>query len=127
MHSDTPSAEADGAEHETVEVVDPRHPLWGRRFRLVSVTGAWASTGYARVELRPGVPMMLPLPVTSLWQATRRSVLATKLTAGALTELIAIAGESEGACPSSLVTSGRACRRPSAGSSPRTSAAFCGK
>jgi hypothetical protein len=84
------------ASGEEVEVVDLTHPLFGRRFALVSVTGALVSAGYARVQYRPGIVLMLRLPVTSLWPHPERRTLRTKLSIEALAELVGIAGESEG-------------------------------
>lgn len=107
-------------------MVDPTHPLFGRRFRLLSVTASLQSGGFARVEYRPGIPLMLPLPATSLGPPPRRAR-PTKLTPEALAELVALAGESEETCPSSPEMSGQACRRPCAGRSRRTSAPSCGR
>src|SRR5436309_15077677 len=36
-YRDAPGADADAAASEEVEVTDPRHPLYRRRFRLLSV------------------------------------------------------------------------------------------
>jgi hypothetical protein len=112
---------------EQVEVVDPTHPLFGRRFRLVAVTRALRSGGFARVEYRPGITMQLPLSVTSLGPALLRRSRPTKLTPEALAALVLVAGEREAACSSSPATFGPACPRPSAGRSRRTSAPCCGR
>jgi hypothetical protein len=110
-----------------VEVVDPTHPLYGRRFPLISVTGGLVSTGYARVEYRPGIVLMLPLPVTSLWPNPEARAVRTKLSVEALTELVTISGESEGTCPSSPARSGVTCPPSYADKSPSTSAPCCGR
>jgi len=112
---------------EQVEVVDPTHPLFGRRFRLVAVTRALHSGGFARVEYQPGIAMQLPLSVTSLGPALLRRGRPTKLTPEALAVLVLVAGEREAACSSSPATSGPAWPRPSAGRSRRTSAPCCGR
>jgi hypothetical protein len=110
---------------EEIEVVDPSHPLWGRRFRLVSVTGALHTAGFVRVDYRPGILIMLPIPATNLHRHPRPRRTSTKLNVEALEELVATAGESEEACRSIPAASGRRCRRRSAGrsspSSPRSS------
>lgn len=108
-------------------MIEPRHPLFGRRFRLVSITGALVSAGYARAEYRPGITLMLPLPVTSLWPHPERCAMRTKLSAEVLRELVAIAGESEGACPLSPATSGKDCRRRFARRSPVSSLRSSGR
>ncbi len=108
-------------------MVDPTHPLFGRRFRLVSVTRALHSGGFARVEYRPGITMHLPLSVTSLEPVPPRRARPTKLTPEALAALVLVAGEREAACPSSPATSGPACPRSSTGRPRRTSAPCCGR
>src|SRR5215213_3093205 len=102
-----PGAEGDLALPAEVEVTDPAHPLHGRRFRLLSASRTVQTAGHAWVEYRPGALLMLPIPA--------------KLCLEALEDLVATAGESEGACPSSPATSGEPCRPASAGKSSRTS------
>ena len=111
---------------EQVEVIDPTHPLFGRRFRLLAVTRALHSGEFARVEYRPGITMQLPLSVTSLGPVPVRGR-PTKLTPEALAALVLVAGEREAACSSSPATSGPACPRPSAGRPRRISAPCCGR
>lgn len=108
-------------------MVDPTHPLYGRRFPLVSVTSALISTGHVRIEYRPGIMLMLPLPVTSLWPNPERRALRTKLCVEALAELVTISGESEGPCPSSPVMSGIICPPLCADKSPSSLAPCCGR
>jgi len=83
-----------------VEVTDPTHPLFGRRFCLITITRTLQSGAYARVEYRSGNPLVLPLGVTSLSPGPADGRARTKLTPEALAELVAVAGESEAACPS---------------------------
>ncbi len=108
-----------------VGVTDPTHPLFGRRFRLIAVTKTLALGAYARVECQPGTPLMLPLGVTSLSLSPAGERTRTKLTPEALAELVAVAGESEAACPSTPAMSGRACDQRSADRSPAISAPSC--
>ena len=115
-----PGAEGDLALPDEVEVTDPAHPLHGRRFRLLSASQTVQTVGHVWVEYRPGVLLMLPIPATSLRPAGPHAIPA-KLCLEALEELVATAGESEGACPSSPATSGEPCRPASAGKSSRTS------
>ncbi len=57
----------------------------------------------------------------------RRGSLTVWGTPEALAELVAVAGESEAACPSTPAMSGLACGPCSAGRSPGISAPFCGR
>jgi hypothetical protein len=105
---------------DEVEVIDPAHPLHGRRFRLLSISRTVQTAGHVWVEYRPGILLMLPIPATSLRPAAPRAI-ATKLCLEALEDLVATAGESEGACPSSPTRSGEPCRRVCVGKSSPTS------
>lgn len=124
-HNDIPETDGDGALPVEVEVTDPTHPLFGRRFRLIAVTRTLQSGAYARVDYRPGNPLVLPLRVTSLSSGPADGRARTKLTPEALAELVAVAGESEAACPSNPETYGPACGQGSAGRLPATSAPSC--
>jgi hypothetical protein len=102
-------------------VVDPAHPLYRRRFRLIGVVRAGCSDGVARVEYRFGLMLLLPLPATSLWSGDALRTPLTKLTGDAIEELLTLAEGSEASCPSNLETSGTPCRRRFAGRSQTTS------
>ena len=123
-HNDTPDTDGDGALPVEVEVTDPTHPLFGRRFLVIAVTRTLQSGSYARVDYRPGNPLVLPLGVTSLPPGPADGRARTKLTPEALAELVAVAGESEAACPSNPETCGPACGQRCADRSPETSAPF---
>ena len=110
-----------------VEVTDPTHPLFGRRFRLIAVTQTLALGACARVECRPGTPLVLPLSVTSLSLSAAVERRRTMLTPEALAELVAVAGESEVACLSIPETCGPACGQRPAGMSPEILAPSCGR
>ena len=120
----TPGSDDDALPVE-VGITDPAHPLFGRRFRLIAVTRALQSGGYARVECRPGIPLMVPLGVTDLSPGPAGERMRTKLTPEALADLVAVAGESEAACPSTPATSGPACDQRSADRLPAISAPSC--
>ena len=119
-HEDTPENEVLSPPQE-VAIVDPGHPLYGRRFRLLSVTGAFQSEGFVRAEYRPGITLLLPLPATSLRTRPPLPGPAAKLSLAAIEALLALVGESEEACRSSPPTSGPSCPMRSGASSSTTS------
>jgi hypothetical protein len=122
-----PGSDDDLALPEELEVRDPEHPLYGRRFRLISIETTACFDSLVRVSYRFGLTLQLPLRVTDLWPAGDKPGVRTKLSVDAVKDLIATAEGSEGACPSSLKRSGTVCRRRSAGRSPTTSPQFCGR
>ena len=118
-HRDTPIADGDLSGAEEIEVTDPRHPLYGRRFRLLTVTSGVRSAQLARVVYRPDIFLLLPISVTSLHPPTTRSV-PTKLCLEALEDLLRVTAEREGECRSTPTTSGEACRPACVGRSRTT-------
>lgn len=82
----------DVAAGEEVEVVDPRHPLYGRRYRLISIgkestTRGACKESFARVHYRFGHTLLLPLGVTNLEQNGLPRATPTKLSLDALQNL----------------------------------------
>ena len=110
-----------------VQVIDPTHPLYGRRFQLVSVIRGTCSDSRVRVKWRFGLTLLLPLEVTNLVPRNEQRTTPTKLSIEAMEELVAVAEGSEGACPSSLGRSGAIYRRRSAGRSSTISPRSCGR
>ena len=98
-----------------IEVIDPVHPLYGRRFQLVSVTRTTRSDSRVRAKWRFGLTLLLPLAVTNLAPRNEQRTTPTKLNIEAMEELVAVAEGSEGACSSSLVRSGTVCRGAACG------------
>ncbi len=76
-----------------IEVVDPTHPLFGRRFPLISVSSPLHGPGNVLVSYREY--MVLRLPVASTTLASSRPVNSTKLTYAAVKELLTIAEDCE--------------------------------
>src|SRR5262249_25520303 len=74
-----------------VEVIDPAHPLCGKRFRLISIERTTCPDTWARVEWRFGLTLLLPLHVTNLGPRRERPAAQTKLSIEALEELVAVA------------------------------------
>jgi hypothetical protein len=103
-----------------IEVTDPWHPLFGRRFLLVSVS-ARRRDGHALVAYRDRMLLKLPIAATSLAPQLPRGSLC-KLTHAALEELIALADEcGVTPCRFDPNASGDACPTTSAPRSPKTS------
>src|SRR5438552_6213326 len=125
-HRDAPGVDADLAGREEVEVMDPRHPLYRRRFRLLSVVRGRRSPGFVYVEYRLDVSLILPISATSL-QATVAHIVPTKLSLEALGDLVTVAEGREGECRSSPAMSGEACLRACAGRSPTISPSSSGR
>jgi hypothetical protein len=90
-----PGADADLAAPEEVEVTDPRHPLYRRRFRLLSVVQGQRSVGFVFVEYRLDICLTIPLSATSL-QAVVTDKVPTKLSLEALGDLLTVAGGTRG-------------------------------
>jgi hypothetical protein len=83
----------DEQEPTEIEVVDPTHPLFGRRFPLISVSSPLHGPGNVLVSYREY--MVLRLPVTSTTLGSSRPVISTKLTYAAVKEFLTIAEECE--------------------------------
>jgi len=106
-----------------VEVTDPGHPLFGRRFPLVSVSRPSASDGgHVLVAYQDRMLLKLPVAATSLAPWLPRGV-PSKLTVEAMLELIALMTEDSGEVPclSGLNASGRASPRRCGARSPKMS------
>ena len=132
MSGDAHKSYDDVAASEEVEVVDPCHPLYGRRYRLISIGNESTTRGackesFARVHYRFGLTLLLPLGVTNLERKGLPRAAPTKLSLDALQDLIALAEESGGTCPSNLEGSGAVCRKRSGKRSPKISAESCGR
>ena len=95
-----------------VEVTDPTHALFGRRFPLLSVTSTPLRTEHVLVGFRGHMALRIPVSATNL--ALARPCLGSKLTLAAITELISLAEQCEVLCPSNQEKFGHACRQDSA-------------
>src|SRR3954452_25623990 len=54
------------ARFEQITITDPAHPLYGRTFPLVSVSGSQHGTGHAYVDDHGRAVLRIPIKVTSL-------------------------------------------------------------
>jgi len=115
---DTPSTTP--PDSEQIEVTDPTHPLFGRKFLLVTRRGRpQERSAHVLVCYRDSILIKLPLGVTNLHSAVMPSA-RTKLDAEAVRQLLAFVKECEPPCPSSPKRSGRSCPRRAVSKSSRT-------
>src|SRR5207245_8390116 len=80
-----------------IEVTDPRHPLYGRHFPLLSLSASPHGPGHILVGYREAMALCIPLTATTL--AASRPGVPTKLTRDALQELLTVDGECEDIAP----------------------------
>jgi hypothetical protein len=92
-----------------IEVTDPRHPLFARRFTVLHIPTTSPNASYVLVTYREYMALRIPLGATNLLASQPQS--QTKLTRQALTELIALAQECEVLCLTSPQKSGADCRQ----------------
>jgi hypothetical protein len=94
-----------------IEVTDPRHPLFGRHFPVLSISRPPQGEGHVIVAYQDHITLRIPVAATNLVSVQPR--LATKLTVEAVTELISLAEQYEVICPTH--------RQPSGTTSPQKS------
>src|SRR5215218_8069306 len=83
-------------EHTEIEVTDPTHPLFGRRFPLLSVSDPARSVGHVFVSYRAYMVLRIETAATDLVVAdARRTSPTTKLTSQSVTELVELAEQCE--------------------------------
>ena len=102
-----------------VEVTDAKHPLFGRRFPLRSLSAPTPGATHVFVVYRGYVTLRLPLAATNL-MAPRSSII-TKLTYDAVVDLLALAEPCGGLCLANPVPSGSACPQTCNTASPKRS------
>ena len=105
-HLNTPVNNPPGDDLAEVEVTDPGHPLFGRRFVLLSTRPRPHSVGYIFVCYRDTMVLRIPQAATSLVTPPPAAQLLTKLTSHAITELISCAEQCEVLCPATQPNSG---------------------
>jgi hypothetical protein len=86
-------------------VTDPSHPLFGRRFPVVSISHPPQRPGHVTVAYRAGMRLRIPVPATNLAQGSA-TLPRTKLTRAALLGLLCVVKECEGSCPDPRSASG---------------------
>jgi hypothetical protein len=75
-----------------VEVTDPTHPLYQRRFELLSVSRGDCGTVHVTVRYGSDISLRVPLRCTSL-SDLGKNLIRSKLTLAAVRELLAFAKE----------------------------------
>ena len=89
---------------DEVEVTDPTHPLFGRRFKVHSITRSDASSARVLVIYRGDIRLAIPRGVTNFSLLDRVEPRA-RLSAEAVREFLSLVKEYE-LCPSNPVPSG---------------------
>jgi len=102
-----------------IEVTDPTHPLFGRRFPLLSISSPQQGSGHVLVSYRGYMALRIPLFATNL--ASSRPTGQTKLTLSAVTDLISLAEQCEVLCHTNPQKSGNDCPQNSKPKSATTS------
>ena len=105
-HLNTPVNNPPGDDPAEVEGTDSSHPLYGRRFALLSTSPRPHSVGYLFVAYRDTMVLRIPQAATSLVTLPLESQPLTKLTSHAITELISFAEQCEVLCPAIQPNSG---------------------
>jgi hypothetical protein len=96
---------------DEIEVTDPAHPLFGRRFTVVSVSHPPQRPGHVLVAYRDFMRLRIPVQATSLATDTG-SRLRTQFTRAAFLDLLALLKECEAPCPAHPESSGNASPKP---------------
>ncbi len=101
-----------------IEITDPMHALFGRRFALLSISTSPQAVGYANVIYQGHIGLRILLASTQL--APPRNYLGIKLTLESVTELVTLAHQCDGLCLFPPTSSGVAYRQPCKRPSPET-------
>jgi hypothetical protein len=86
-------------------VTDPTHPLYGRRFPVLSISHPPQRPGHVVVAYRSFMRLRIPVQATNL-TADNGRLLRTTFTRAALLELLALTKECLGTCTDHPGTSG---------------------
>ncbi|MDP9311444.1 MAG: hypothetical protein M3R24_11265 [Chloroflexota bacterium] len=111
VHLSTPFHNPKADELIEIEVTDPSHPLFGRRFHLIPRHRPLHETAHVRVLYRTGIHLRIPARATTLTPS--RPSLQAKLSVDAITELVTLAEDCEALCLLARPTSGLNLRQSS--------------
>src|SRR5262249_137005 len=98
QQDDAPFQDPPPLDPEVIEVTDPTHPLYGRRFQVLSISHPPQRPGHVVVAYRGSLRLRIPVRPTEPTPATA-SRLCTRFTRDALPEPLALLTESPAACP----------------------------
>jgi hypothetical protein len=105
QHHNTPLQNPPEAAPDEIEVQDPRHPLFGRRFEVLSISQAPHDSGHVLVAYGDGLCLRIAVAATNL-NPTPNARLRTKVTRAAMLDVLALLKECEGSCIDHPGTSG---------------------
>ncbi len=95
-------------DEDLIEIIDPAHPLYGRRFHVVRLCQPLHEPGFVDVRYREYIRLRILLSATN--QSTSHlALLSTKLTLEAIQQLIALVKEYQPSCLSHPLASGLDC------------------
>ena len=80
-------------ENAVVEVTDPYHPLYGRRFPIISISSGSCDGRSVLVIYAAGKERRLRIPIEATNLVVRPQPISTKVTLAAITDLISTTGE----------------------------------
>jgi hypothetical protein len=80
-------------ENAVVEVTDPYHPLYGRRFPIISISSGSCDARSVLVIDAAGKERQLRIPIQATNLVIRPQSIRTKITLAAITDLISTTGE----------------------------------
>jgi hypothetical protein len=83
------------ARSEEITITDPTHPLYGRSFPLISVSGLRHGNGHAHVDDRGRAVLRIAIVATSLHPAPP-AIPRSKLSLEAIRDLVHVASHEEG-------------------------------
>ena len=92
-----------------IEVTDPTHPLFGRRFPVRQIGDTQRGATHVFVAYREYMTLRIPLHMTTLIPI--RPATPTKLTLDAVQELVSLAEQEHNPCQHDLPTSGTNCQQ----------------
>ena len=90
-----------------IEITDPMHPLFGRKFEIISLSYSGQGLGNAIVKYQGQMRLRIPLSATQL--TPKRRYLGTKITRDSVSELVNLASQCEVLCLSHQDKSGNVC------------------
>jgi hypothetical protein len=92
-------------------VTEPSHPLYGRRFPVLSISHPPQRPGHVIVAYRDFMRLRIPVSATEL-AGDHASAPRTTFTRAALRELLALLKECDGSCPNDHEPSGAGSPNP---------------